>query len=56
MPITFDEISGQVVPERAAESSAAPAAQSSAHSQDSVNELRRALHIERERERRLIAD
>jgi hypothetical protein len=56
MPITFEEISGEVVPERATEPSTAPPAESPAQHQDPAELLRRELQIHRERERRLIAD
>ena len=56
MPITFDEISGQVAPERTPEPSAAATAESPAQSQEVVEQLRRALHVDRERQRRLSAD
>lgn len=56
MPVTFEEISGEVVPERAAEPPTAPETESPAQHHDPAELLRRELQIHRERERRLIAD
>ena len=55
MPIVFEEISGEVAPERGGEGAepAAPAPQPEA---DPAEIVRRELQLSRERERRLVAD
>ncbi len=56
MAIVFEEISGEVVPERAVEPSAAPEQANPGRAADPAELLRRELQLSRERERRLIAD
>jgi hypothetical protein len=55
MPIVFEEVSGEIVPERAAEPRDA-AESSRVPGEDASERLRRDLEMMRERQQRLIAD
>jgi len=55
MPIVFEEISGEIAPERATES-AQPGGSSPAQDFDPAELLRRELVLMRERQQRAIAD
>jgi hypothetical protein len=56
MPVVFDEISGEVSPERASERSDRPQQPGPAGDSDPAELLRRELQLLREREQRLIVD
>jgi hypothetical protein len=55
MPIVFEEVTGEIVPERAAEPREA-AEPEPARGDDGDDKLRRTLALIRERQRRLTAD
>ena len=55
MPIVFEEVTGEIVPEREAEPRDAPAAVT-ADGDDRAEKLRRQLELMRERRARLMAD
>jgi len=56
MPIVFDEISGEVSPERSSDQSEQSQQSAQAQRPDPAELVRRELHLFLERERRLIAD
>ncbi len=56
MPVVFDEISGEVSPERASDRSERTQQPESAHDSDPVELLRRELQLLHEREQRLVVD
>lgn len=56
MPIIFEEVTGEIVPDQAAATSDAGATRSHAQEESSVETLRRDLQLLREREQRLRAD
>jgi hypothetical protein len=56
MPIVFEEVSGEVVPERGGERTTPQPPPSETPPSDVAQAVRRELAIERERARRLIAD
>ena len=55
MPVVFDEISGEIAPERSSQP-APPPEQPAAEAAAPVELIRRELQLERERSQRLIAD
>lgn len=56
MPVVFEEVSGEVVPERGGERATPQPPPPQAPPSDVAQAVRRELAIERERARRLIAD
>ena len=54
MPIVFEEVTGEIVPDRGAARS--DEGESSPKQQDVAETVRREIHLMRERERRLHAD
>ncbi len=56
MPINFEEVSGEVVPQSASERANAPTQASPPPGQDPAECFRQQWQLHRERERRLIAD
>jgi hypothetical protein len=55
MPIVFEEVTGEIAPEREATQAEVPA-EHSPDGADTAETVRRELHLMRERERRLRAD
>ena len=55
MPIVFEEVTGEIAPERAAAPAEAPS-QPSTGGEDVAATVRREIYLMRERERRLRAD
>jgi len=56
MPVVFDEISGEVAPERSAASAEQPRETGTERGPDPAERVRQELRLVREREQRLIAD